>query len=124
MTQPRHEESTSASRYDHRRRRWARRHRLLPGVRHHAWWLLHNCISHPWLGIVPSPRAIWFHDFTSQHLNQFPRQRTSPRPQIENRWSWAWHNIAGHLAIGLLPTEGSFRFHDRTATAMKVPDWV
>lgn len=101
-----------------------RNHRFLPRTRHHTWWLLHNCVSHPALGVSPNQAAIWFHDWTSKHLNQRAEMRPSPAPEIRDRRAWVWHNVAGHIAIGLLPIEASFRFHDRGAEAMGVPDWV
>ena len=40
-----------------------------PAYRHRSWWLLHNCIAHPLLGIAPSKPTFWFHDWTSRRLN-------------------------------------------------------
>ena len=116
--------SGSAWRYRRRQGIWQEDHRVLPLARHHVWWLLHNCVSHPLLGIRPSTRVIWFHDWTSKHLNQHPGHRTSPPPVIPNRRAWAWHNIAGHIAIGLAPIEVAFAFHDRTSKAMNVKHWL
>lgn len=116
---------SSQDRYRHRRLLWEKNHRVLPQARHHVWWVLHNLLSHPVLGVWPSTRAIRFHDWTSHHLNQRKKvYYQSPRPDLQNRRAWAWHNIAGHLAIGLLPIGPSFRFHDRTSEAMHEPEWV
>jgi hypothetical protein len=114
----------SGFRYKRRLKLWEERHRVFPRARHHVWWLLHNCVSHPILGVHASERAIWFHDWTSMHLNCRLRVRPSAKPVIQDRSLWAWHNIAGHLAIGLVPVEASFAFHDRTSEAMNVPRWV
>jgi hypothetical protein len=116
--------NTSATRYTRRQMIWKERHRVLPLTRHHAWWLLHNMVSHPILGVWPSKRAIWFHDYTSQHLNLRRRFLASPTPEISNRRAWVFHNVLGHLAIGLFPIGAMFRFHDKTAEAMGVPDWL
>lgn len=116
--------STCVGRYQARRARWCQRHKVLPLARHQVWWLLHNCVAHPWLGVSPSPRALWFHDFTSKRLNLFPRMRPSPPPQISDRFEWVWHNVVSHLAIGFFPVEASFKFHDETAESMAVPGWV
>lgn len=33
------------------------------------WWIIHNCIAHPWLGIRPtSRRANRFHDWTADRM--------------------------------------------------------
>lgn len=114
----------AAQRYRRRLQVWKRRRPELAEVRHHGWWLVHNCIAHPILGLRASEAAIWFHDWSSKHLNCRESIRRSPTPQIASRREWAWHNIAGHLAIGLMPCEPTFAFHDRTSEAMNVPDWL
>lgn len=96
----------------------------MPLFRHHLWWLLHNCISHPLLGVFPTKGMVWFHDWTSQHLNCRDHIRPSPMPEIPSYRAWMWHNVAGHMAIGLIPVKGSFEFHDRTSEGMGVPLWV
>ena len=118
--------NTSASRFAHRQKLWKDRHRVAPTVRHHAWWLLHNLIAHPVLGLRPSPRVVWFHDWTSQHLNTRRRFVASPPPVIPpgKERAWRFHNIVGDVAFGLAPIEAAFRFHDRTSEAMGVSDWV
>lgn len=117
---------TSEARYHRRRAAWCKRHSVLPLVRHHVWWLLHNLVTHPLLGLVPWSGFILFHDWTSQHLNHHPTLRASSPPVIPpgKRWAWTWHNVAGHMAIGLFPTTAAFESHDRTADAMLVEDWV
>lgn len=115
---------SSEARYARRRFAWAANHRVLPLVRHHAWWLLHNAVSHPLLGVAPTRPMVWFHDWTSMHLNQRDHLRPSPMPQVKSRRAWVFHNVVGHLAIGLAPSSRTFAFHDRTAAAMDVPDWV
>lgn len=114
----------SYRRYLGRKRKWARQRPWLSALRHHGWWLAHNLLAHPWLGVSPSPRAIAFHDWTSLHLNLFPRLRPSAPPEISDFGAWAWHNIVGHVAIALFPFPQMFNFHDRTAEAMAVRDWV
>lgn len=121
-----HDRSTSAGRYAHRLDVWKESGVLFPRTRYHGWWLIHNVVSHPLLGVSHGPRVVWFHDWTSQYLNRRPRLRPSPPPAIPEgkRLAWTWHNVAGHLAIGLLPIPRSFAFHDRGAEAMGVEDWV
>lgn len=114
----------AGARYQRRKHLWVKNHRVLPRVRHHAWWVLHNCVSHPLMGLRASPTTVLFHDWTSMHLNQRNEIRHSPPPEIKSRVIWAGHNILGHLAIGLAPCKTTFEFHDRGAEAMGVPYWV
>ena len=86
--------------------------------------MLHNVVSHPLLGLRPSKRMVWFHDWTSKHLNHRDEMRPSPMPVIPSYRRWLWHNAAGHMAIGLVPVQASFTFHDRTSEGMGVPDWL
>ena len=55
-------EDGSENRYDERRERQ-------PAARHTFWWLLHNCVAHPLIGIVPKRFAFEFHDWTSRKLH-------------------------------------------------------
>jgi len=41
----------------------------LPKVKHYFWWLLHNLVAHPAIGIAPVRPAFEFHDWTSRKLN-------------------------------------------------------
>jgi hypothetical protein len=111
-------------RYGKRKRRWVAEVAVLPRLRHHGWWLLHNVVAHPALGVFPAGAAIRFHDWTSRHLNRNPRLFPSAPPEIPRRGRWILHNVFGHLAIGLLPCRATFAWHDRTAEEMEVPDWV
>lgn len=29
------------------------------------WWLVHNCVAHPLMGVYPSPTTFKFHDMTA-----------------------------------------------------------
>ncbi|MEK6829898.1 MAG: hypothetical protein AABY15_07295 [Nanoarchaeota archaeon] len=40
-----------------------------PVIEHHFWWLLHNCIAHMLIGIIPVKWFFTFHDWTSRKLN-------------------------------------------------------
>lgn len=89
-----------------------------------AWWVVHNCIAHPLLGLRVAKPTVWFHDWTSMRLNKRDHLRPSPMPEVSRGDLWAWHNIAGHLAIGLVPCPATFAFHDRTSSSMNVRHWV
>jgi hypothetical protein len=41
----------------------------LPAAKHHFWWLLHNLVAHPAIGLFPVKTAFDFHDWTSRKLN-------------------------------------------------------
>lgn len=43
--------------------------RDLPRVKHFVWWLIHNCVAHPIIGVAPVKVAFDFHDWTSRKLN-------------------------------------------------------
>lgn len=38
-------------------------------VCHHFFWVLHNCVAHPLLGISPRRQFLFFHELTSHWLN-------------------------------------------------------
>lgn len=114
----------SGYRYTRRIPIWVGTAKLFPRLRHHGWWLLHNVVSHPILGVWVSQHTVWFHDWTSMHLNCRSTIRPSPQPQVNSRWHWLFHNVVGHVVIGLLPVPTSFRFHDKTAEAMHETYWV
>lgn len=115
--------SGSRERYYYRQFKWTKKQVSLPLVRHHFWWLLHNCISHPLL-VIPNDFTIWFHDWTSQYLNVRDIFYSSSHPVITDYKIWIYHNIVAHVLIGLFPFEIIFKHHDRTAEAMKVKDWL
>lgn len=35
---------------------------------HFVWWIVHNCISHPLIGILPIGPFFRFHDWTSHKM--------------------------------------------------------
>lgn len=37
--------------------------------RYYFWWLVHNCIAHPLIGIAPINTFFRFHDYTSRKIN-------------------------------------------------------
>lgn len=106
----------------------------LPRLRHHAFWLLHNCVAHPVLGLTAKDPAIEFHELTSAWLNHVApavqrgpvmyRQFKATRPEIKNPLLWVLHNCVAHVAIGFVPSKATFAFHDWTAELMQVDGWV
>lgn len=114
-------------------------------VCHHLFWMLHNCVAHPLMGIFHKRRDLRaFHELTSHWLNcegyigDFMTRETPDGPGIHNsRASFAWrtpvikdiytwrmHNCVAHMLIGLAPCRWTFQYHDETAKKMNVEGWV
>lgn len=66
----RHEmESTgSADRFPIRVENFRKKRKVLPVLQHGFWWFIHNCITHPLIGICPIKPLFQFHDWTSVKL--------------------------------------------------------
>ena len=62
-------ESSSYLRFYHRLGRFKARKSSFPRTRHAFWWVLHNCIAHIGIGLVPIKITFQFHDWTSKKLN-------------------------------------------------------
>lgn len=97
---------------------------------HSAYWLLHNCVAHPILGLIPDDKTIAFHELTSRWLNTpsaegFPTL-SHPPLTIPNgkRRAWVFHNVVAHMAIGLLPCKRTFDLHDKSAKDLGIKGWV
>lgn len=63
------DELGSEGRYQAREARFVQDKRPAPKTRHRGWWVLHNCVVHVALGLVPCRATFWFHDWTSKKLN-------------------------------------------------------
>lgn len=55
-------EEGSKDRYDKRRAEQ-------PWAKHRFWWLVHNTVSHPLIGLVPWRPMFRFHDWTSKKMH-------------------------------------------------------
>ena len=66
----RHEmESTgSAERFPIRVENFKKKKKAFPLIQHGFWWFVHNCITHPLIGICPIKPLFDFHDWTSVKL--------------------------------------------------------
>lgn len=49
--------------------RYHKRKARLTSARHVFWWLVHNNVAHPLIGLVPRRFAFKFHDWTSRKLH-------------------------------------------------------
>jgi hypothetical protein len=108
-----------------------------PVKEHHLWWLIHNCVAHPFVGLLPYGYAVRFHDYSSDRLNlpkSFdPKKRVfirlsahSPIPVIpwRRRLAWVYHHTIVHILIGLWPSPTMFNAHDQSAKTLGVKGWV
>lgn len=59
--------STSEGRFWWRIETW--QNKKGSAVQHHFWWFVHNCISHPLIGVLPGHKTFKFHDYTSDKIN-------------------------------------------------------
>ena len=137
--EPRDRAKGSAARYKARIQSFVLDERPLPKVRHHALWLLHNCVAHPLLALGPTTYAMDFHELTSAWLNHKGQSvhhtmadtrgakwlsYVLPKIKPHRRRYWVFHNVVAHALIGVAPTELTFKFHDWSANEMDVPGWV
>lgn len=101
---------------------------FLPIIRYRIWWLIHNCMVHPMLAILPIRLVLFAHDWTGYKLNRLEIFQSSPPPDIplhlRSYFEWFVHNFVAHIAIGLVPCRTTFKFHDYTAKRMDVNGWT
>lgn len=100
-----------------------------PRSRHAVYWLIHNCVAHPTLALIPNHAAVEFHELTSAWLNKSAVEITAVAttrsvPRIPSRFWWIAHNFVAHALIGVLPCKPTLRLHDWSARKMQTPDWV
>lgn len=119
---------TAEGRYRLRVARWtadrAGLDRLAARLGHRGWWLLHNLVVHPLLGLAQGRLPLRLHDWTGRRLDRDDAPRAAPPPRIERRLWWLVHNLLAHPAIALAPCAATFRWHDATARRMAVPGWA
>ena len=87
-------------------------------------WLVHNCLAHPLLGLLPCGLTVWAHDRSADWLNLSPGATRSELPRIPNRWAWITHNCIAHPLMGLAPLRRPFDLHEHSAARMQVDGWV
>jgi hypothetical protein len=62
------ESTGSAERFPIRIENFKKKKKALPLLQHGFWWFVHNCITHPMIGICPIKPLFEFHDWTSVKL--------------------------------------------------------
>jgi hypothetical protein len=63
------DEDGSETRHEERKATFEKVYERFPQARYYFWWVIHNCISHPLIGVLPVRRAFSFHDFTSRKMH-------------------------------------------------------
>lgn len=114
----------AAARFAERRRAMRACYGTMGEVVHLAAWLLHNCVAHPLLGVLPCAWTIWLHDRTADWLNLSPVATRSDAPVISSRMRWLVHNCIAHPVMGVAPGARAFARHEQTAERMGVEGWV
>lgn len=46
----------------------------IPWVTHRWWWIVHNCVSHPLIGLFPFKPFFDFHDYTSELMHDIEEE--------------------------------------------------
>lgn len=41
---------------------------MIEKAKRHFWFMVHNCIAHPVMGIVPCALTTWAHDWTAERM--------------------------------------------------------
>ncbi len=67
-------EDGSRVRFYDRRGQWS--WEKLSVTKYYFWWVIHNCVAHPLIGIIPVKKMFKFHDWTSHRM--FPPKKVVP----------------------------------------------
>jgi hypothetical protein len=77
------EMSGSADRFPKRIKKFRKAEKRFPILQHYFWWVMHNCITHFLIGIVPIKPFFQFHDWTSVKLNAGESALSTPLDDLE-----------------------------------------
>lgn len=77
------ESTGSAERFPIRVEKFKKKRKFLPVVQHYFWWFVHNCITHPLIGLIPVKPFFQFHDWTSVKLNAGEAAITTEIEELE-----------------------------------------
>ena len=114
----------AATRFTERRALFRGRYGRIGGLMHALASLVHNCLAHPLLGVLPCALTVWLHDRSADWLNLSPVVTRSALPEIPDRRAWLVHNCLAHPLMGLAPLRRAFDLHERSAERMRVEGWV
>jgi hypothetical protein len=59
----------SGDRFPKRIEKFRKAEKRFPILQHYFWWFVHNCVTHPLIGLIPVKPFFQFHDWTSVKLN-------------------------------------------------------
>jgi len=71
------DEDGSRQRFYERVRLFQKAKSFLPRVQYGFWWVVHNCIAHFFIGLLPLKPFFWFHDYTSRLMHPKGKQITT-----------------------------------------------
>lgn len=103
-----------------------------PRLRHFAFWVAHNAVAHPLLGLFPGVATVQLHEVTSSWLSHDEAFEAARRvlhakghvPKVTKKGPWLFHNLVAHPLIAFLPCKATFSLHDWSAHRMGVPGWI
>lgn len=49
----------------------------MPPAKHDFWWIIHNCVAHPLIGVFPTKVMFDLHDWTSRRIMAVPLENKS-----------------------------------------------
>lgn len=79
-------QKTSYERFRYRTEAWRLRAKKFGQVRHMFWWLLHNCVIHLLIGILPIKPLFDLHDWSSVRLSGTHLEKPWPKPPKGFEW--------------------------------------
>lgn len=77
------ETTGSADRFPKRLKKFRKAEKRFPMLQHYFWWVMHNCITHPLIGLIPVKPFFQFHDWTSVKLNAGEAALSTPLDDLE-----------------------------------------
>lgn len=77
------ESTGSADRFPIRIDKFRKAEKRFPILQHYFWWVMHNCVTHFLIGLVPIKPFFQFHDWTSVQLNAGEEALSSPMEDLE-----------------------------------------
>jgi hypothetical protein len=73
----------SEDRFPKRIEKFRKAEKSFPILQHYFWWFVHNCVTHPLIGLIPVKPFFQFHDWTSVKLNAGEAALSTPLEDLE-----------------------------------------
>lgn len=77
------ETTGSAERFPARLNKFRKAGKRFPMLQHYFWWVMHNCVTHFLIGLIPIKPFFQFHDWTSIKLNVGEAALSTPFEDLE-----------------------------------------